>query len=51
MLITVHSGSAAGVTFAHVFPPSRDKCIKPSSEPAQKTPGSWGDSTKAKIVA
>ena len=36
--------------FSQFSPPSREICTRPSSEPAQYTPGSWGDSTKANIV-
>ena len=48
--IIAHSGSVGGVTFVHVAPPSRERCTRPSSEPVQNTPASWGDSRKAKIV-
>ena len=45
-----HSGRSGGVMFSQFRPPSREMWTRPSSEPAQKTPGSWGDSTKANIV-
>ncbi len=41
---------AAGVTFFHVFPSSRDTCSSPSSLPAHSTPRPTGDSANAKIV-
>src|SRR5262245_54826496 len=41
---------SGGVTFCQVFPPSRVKCNRPSSDPHQITPGSWGDSTPQKMV-
>ena len=36
MLMSDHSGSAGGVTFVQLAPPSREMCTRPSSEPAQK---------------
>src|SRR5690242_171058 len=50
METSAHSGSSGGVMFCQEAPPSREMWTSPSSEPAQKTPGSWGDSRKAKIV-
>ena len=50
MLIRVHSGRSMGVMSFHVLPASLEMWTNPSSLPAQKTPGSWGDSTNAKIV-
>ena len=45
-----HSGKPRGVTFFQVLPPSRVTCTRPSSEPAQSSPGASGDSARAKIV-
>jgi hypothetical protein len=50
-LISAHSGKSGGVTSCQLLPPSRLSWIKPSSEPAQKTPASCGDSMKEKTVA
>ena len=51
MIATVaHSGRSGGVMFSQFCPQSREIWTRPSSEPAQYTPGSWGDSTKANIV-
>ena len=36
--------------FCQLAPPSREMWTKPSSEPAQKTPFSWGDSRNEKTV-
>src|SRR6266702_3061038 len=41
---------AAGVTFFHVLPSSRDTWSSPSSLPAHRTPRSTGDSANAKLV-
>ena len=43
----VHSGRSGGVTFCQLPPLSRDTWTRPSSEPAQSTPRSCGDSAKA----
>ena len=50
-LIWIHSGMPFGVTSCQVLPPSRVTWTRPSSLPAQSTPGSTGDSAKAKIVS
>src|ERR1051326_6360996 len=50
ILMSAHSGRSGGVPCCHDCPPSRERWTSPSSEPAQKTPASWGDSRKAKIV-
>ncbi len=50
-LIWIHSGIPLGVTFCQVLPSSRVTCTRPSSEPAQITPGSAVDSPRAKIVS
>ncbi len=52
MLLIMRSTRAgpSGVTFVQVLPPSRETWTRPSSEPAQSTPGSSGDSATAKIV-
>ena len=47
---TTPSGGRSGmfsVTSVQVAPPSRLTCIRPSLVPAQKTPRSTGDSSKA----
>ena len=51
MLIVLHSGRSFGVTLAQFWPASRVIWIRPSSEPAQITPFSTGDSAMAKIVS
>ena len=51
MLMRANFGSPAGVTFVHVFPPSRVTCASPSSEPVQITAASSGDGATVKIVA
>jgi hypothetical protein len=50
-LIWIHSGIPFGVTFCQVLPSSRVTWMSPSSEPAQSTPFSTGDSASAKIVS
>ena len=47
MLMRVHSGRASGVICSQFLPASLEMWTSPSSEPAQNTPFSWGDSTKA----
>ena len=39
-----------GLSVLQLAPPSLEMCTRPSSEPAQKRPVSWDDSTKEKIV-
>jgi len=51
MLIFVNGPRSGGVTFVHVFPPSRVRCTSPSSLPAQITPCASGDSATAKAIA
>src|SRR6478752_6198333 len=50
-LTSVQSRNADGVTSCHDAPLSRVILTSPSSEPAQSTPGSCGDSINAKTVA
>jgi len=47
----VKCAMSRGVTFVHVLASSRVTWIRPSSDPAQKTPCVVGDSARAKIVA
>src|SRR5262249_32512644 len=49
-LMSAHSGRSGREICCHDCPPSRERWTSPSSEPAQKTPASWGDSRKAKMV-
>src|SRR6185312_3602219 len=51
MLTVPHSGMAFGVTFSQCWPPSRVRCTRPSSLPAQIRPFCNGDSTTEKIVS
>ena len=50
-LTRVNSGMSGGVTLAHVFPPSRVTCTRPSSDPTQIVSRSWRDGAMVKIVA
>src|SRR6476661_10559123 len=45
-----NSGMPGGVTFVHVFPPSRVTCTRPSSEPVQITFTSRFDGPTLKIT-
>src|SRR5512138_3446930 len=47
----VYFATCGGVTFVHDFPPSRERCTRPSSDPAHSTSPFRGDSANAKIVA
>src|SRR5688500_18985548 len=51
MLTRPNSGMSFGVTFAHVFPPSRVTCTSPSSEPAHRMFTSRFDGPSANTVA
>ncbi len=51
MLIVLNAGRPFGVMSCHVLPPSRERCIRPSSLPAHSSPATFGDSSKAKIVS
>src|ERR671930_1942714 len=54
MLLTVPHGGRFGifaVTFAHVLPPSRVSCTRPSFVPAQISPFSRGDSAIANTTS
>ena len=50
MLTVENSGRSPGVTSVQVAPSSRDTWMRPSSEPAHRTPASCGDSSKANTV-
>src|SRR5262245_56667767 len=50
-LMRDHSGRSGGVILFQLWPPSFEICSRPSSEPAQSTPFSCGDSVKANAVA
>ena len=51
MLLTIdQSGNPSGVAFVHVSPPSVERWMSPSSEPAQNTPGVNGDSANLEMV-
>ena len=50
MLTRVHAAIAFGVTFVHVFPPSRVTCTRPSSDPVQIVFFSIRDGATVKIV-
>src|SRR5512146_1190906 len=50
MLTRVKDLSAGGVTSVQLAPPSRDRWIRPSSDPAHSSPAATGDSASAKTV-
>src|ERR1700687_354439 len=51
MLTVPQSGIALGVIFSQCWPPSRVRCTRPSSVPAQIKSFCAGDSTAEKIVS
>ena len=50
MLTVAHFGRPGGVTSYQDSPESLETWTRPSSEPAQKTPGSCGDSANENTV-